>query len=71
MRSEITVQAAIEPTPMAAMAFFDVCDPIVASQTKLAKGMAGTRKRSSSTLTPHLASLVSVEGLSLVVKLQD
>ncbi len=71
MRSEIPVQPAIDPTPMAPMAFLDVYDPIVASQTKLANGMTGTRKRSPSTLTPHLAGFVGIEGPILVVKLQD
>ncbi len=61
MSSETTVQAAIEPTPTAATALRGVRAPIMASQAKLASGMTGTRKRSSNTLTSHLAGFVSIQ----------
>jgi hypothetical protein len=51
---ERTTQAAMEPTPTMATALREVRGPTVASQRKLANGIAGTRKRSSNTLSFHL-----------------
>jgi hypothetical protein len=70
MRREITVQAAIEPTPTRAAARREVRGPSNDSQRKLAKGMTGTRKRSPNTLAFHVAHCVGIERLSLVINLQ-
>src|SRR5579884_313389 len=66
-----TAAAPIDPTPAAAAALREKRGPSVASSRALAKGTARTSQSNSSTLSPHLARGIGVQGFESMIKLQD
>ena len=67
----MTVEAAIEATPITAAALFPIRAPNSANTAKLANGIAGMSQSSPNTSTPHLAGSIGVQGFVLVIQLQQ
>src|SRR5579871_5449527 len=71
IRMEISADAAIDPTPRAAIDLRDRRGPAAISKKLLAIGSAGISQTKSSTLSPHITLGVRIKRVPLVIDLKN